>query len=279
MNEHPLTQTLARISQITDYFKSQLGVTQTAGWVEPTALFAPSSGKLRELRADAQKLLKTKSHNIIGSTLLQGYHWPIIVAPIGCYLLDKRAPDLALDNLRVRLGEEGGVEQIALVAGRFAALPDDPAASHPDAYVVPDVDALREHLRTSLEAHLGWVIEQLGMQVGTKPRGLWLDVADRCASTLIWLMQEIAANVAIADIEREIDALLRVSDSPLNHKKVGLFTLNYDGKTKAFLDRASCCYWYRMEDANGDCCTTCPRRPREERNERLLQYMAEILKR
>ncbi|MEM7125979.1 MAG: hypothetical protein AAF702_06615 [Chloroflexota bacterium] len=275
MSEHPLTQSLSRINQVEEYFKARLGVPDDGDWLEPTTLFAHSSGRLNEWRRETAKLLRTKSRNMIGSSILQCYHWPVIVAPIGCFLVDRRVPCLSPDNLQVRLGEEGEVEEVAFVTGRFMALPNDPAADHPDATVLHNVDTLRDYLRTSLETHLGWVIKQLGAEIGSKPHSLWLDVADRCAATLIWLMQEVDADVTVDEIEREIEALIRVPVSPLNHKKIGFFTLTYGEQTHTYVDRASCCYWYRYEEAEGDCCTTCPRRPKQERDQILLKYLAE----
>lgn len=279
MTEHPLTQTMSRIMRIQGYLKVEMGpldsATNKSDWFEPSTLFAMPSGMLYERIVDAQKQLQSKSAAMIGSWLLQAYHWPIITAPIGCYLIDKRVPDLALENVKVRLGENGDVEAVAFTSSKFATLPTDPAAAHLDAQVMPDVVALRTYLRQGLETHLGWIIEQLCQQIGCKPRGLWLDVADRCAATLIWLMQQIDERTDIATIEDEMEALLRVPASPLNHKKVGLFTLTHHGQTQAFLDRATCCHWYRTKEANGDCCSTCPRRTQTDRNERLLQYMAE----
>jgi len=169
--------------------------------------------------------------------------------------------------------EEEHNARIAFTGGRFAALPTDPAADHPDAYIVPDQDALRDNLRTGLEVHFSWVIERLSQTVGCNPRGLWLYVTDRCAGTLGWLMQEQDKQACLPCINREADALIRVSGSPLFNKKVGFFELTYQEHSHIYLDRATCCYWYKTD--GGDYCNTCPHRTKEERNERLLKYMAD----
>ncbi|MEM7343008.1 MAG: ferric iron reductase [Chloroflexota bacterium] len=273
--EHPLQATFSRVKELSEYVKVELGTPTDAGWVEPPALFTPSSEKMNTLMVNMQKRLKTKSTRIVGSSLLQAYNWPLIAASIACYLVDKRVPDLSVSNIRVQFSDEEEVTALAFHVGRFAALPSDPAAFHPDAQVVPDIAALRACLRSGFETHFGWVITQIEQQVGAKPKGLWLDVADLCASILIWFMQDQDPKIDPELIKQEIDSLIREPDSPLNHKKIGLFTLTYAGKTEAYLDRLSCCYWYRWEESEGKYCTTCPKVPKAERKERLLQYMIE----
>lgn len=278
MVQHPLSETFSRLTKISEYINAQLGLPAESGWVEPPLLFSSSSTYLQESTRYYQTSLHTTSKNMIGSAVLQAYHWQIIVCAIGSYLSDRRVPMLSINNLQVKLEEERNVEALTLFSGRFYALPTDPAAAHPDASIVPDVAALRDQLRQELESHLGWVIEQIEQGLGTKPRGLWLDVADRCAGTLIWLMQEMDSSIEPAAIQQEIEQLIHVPNSPLNHPKIGCFALTCGTQTRAFLDRSSCCYWYRMDEAQGKVCTTCPRRSEEERNQLLLKYMAEAQK-
>jgi hypothetical protein len=277
--DHPLHQTLTKASQLSEYIKAGLGNGSEAEWLTPDALLAPQSPHLAVLIRTTQRRLRTEAANMIGGSLIQEYQWPLIATAIACFLIDRRVPDLRPENIQLRLpveeqeGEEDHRERITYRTGRFAALPDDPAANHPDATIVADLDALREQLRIGIETHMGWVIGQLHAQTRANARGLWLFVADRCAGTLSWLMQEQDKSVSLCCIEPEVDALIRVSGSPLQNKKVGFFELTYKDKTHVYLDRATCCYWYKTE--GGDYCTTCPHRAKDDRNERLLKYMAE----
>ncbi|MEM7734448.1 MAG: ferric iron reductase [Deinococcota bacterium] len=270
-NTHPLQVTLDRAMQLEDYIRFQLGPVSASDWVTSTQLVHPDS--LPKWVNKIQDNLGTESKVIVASSLLQRYQWQIIVAGISCYLLDQRVPDLSPDNLRLQLDEEEGVRALALTHGTFTALATDPAANHADVHTVASQEALREVLRQQLEGHFGWVIDQLCTHLGCKPRGLWLTVADRCAATFIWLMQELEVATPVDQIEHEINGVLRVAGSPLNHPKIGVFTLTYKDRSQAFLDRASCCYWYREKD--GDYCSTCPSRSQDDRNSRLLEYMSE----
>jgi hypothetical protein len=277
---HPLQQTFTRIRQLSPYLGARLGQSSETDWVTPADLFAPQSAALAALIDAAHQRLRTQAATLTGSALIQEYQWPLISTGIACFLTDRRVPDLRPENLHLRFPPEEEeaeeVEQpdrIAFTSGRFAALPDDPAASHPDAYLVPDLDALRAELRSGLEAHLAWAIARISRAVGCKEKGLWPFVADRCAMTLSWLMQEGEGQSCLTCISREAAGLVQVADSPLYHKKLSFFELTYQEQTRVYPDRATCCYWYKTE--GGDYCSTCPHRTKEDRNARLLAYMAE----
>jgi hypothetical protein len=277
---HPLQQTFARIRQRSPYLCARLGQASGGDWVTPSDLFAPHAAGLAAMISATQTRLRTRTATVVGGALIQEYQWPLISTAVACFLTDHRVPDLHLENVSLRFpSEEAGAaggnhpDQIAFTTGRFAALPDDPAANHPDATILPDLEALRSALRTGIEAHMTGVIERVSEAVGCNRKGLWLFVADRLAGTLSWLMQEGAGQACLTCINREADGLVRVADSPLYHKKVGFFELTYNDQTQVYLERATCCYWYKTE--GGDYCSTCPHRTKADRNERLLKYMAE----
>jgi len=280
---HPLQTTFERVSQLSPYIRACLGPPQEDDWIAPAAFLAPDSTQLDAMIAATQRRLRTQTANVVGGSILQEYQWPLIASAVACYLCDRRVPNLRIENVRLRISiedetEEKGEEKepqerIAFLGGRFFALPDDPAADHPDACIVPHPDALREELRAGIETHLGSTIQRLHERLGCSPRGLWLFVADRCVGTLSWLMQEQDHTATLCQIEAEVDALIRTPGSPLANKRVGLFELAYQDRRRVYLDRATCCYWYRSE--GGDYCTTCPHRTEEDRNARLLHYLAE----
>jgi ferric iron reductase protein FhuF len=270
-SEHPLQQTFQRIQERNEYIKGQFGLPAEDNWSAPVHFFQPDSPRFKELAAQVEQLYKTNNANAIAAVMLQSYQWPLISTAMAAYLLDRRVPTLAVENVRMLVSAEGEVDQIAYGNGRFAALPDDPAADHPDAVIVPDLVALRELLRTGLETHLGWVIKQFSELLQSKERPLWPFVTDRCVSTLSWLMQEWQSPLSLAEVQQEIDALIQVPGSPLSHKKLNLFELSYKEHTHIYMDRLTCCYWYRRPD--GHYCSTCPHIRKEERIERLRQYL------
>jgi hypothetical protein len=272
MAQQPLAQTLDSVRRLSAYLKADIDVSPGPDWLTAADL-APGAAPLEALIAATQARLRTTAPTITASALLQSNQWPLISTAIACYLVHRRVPDLSIVSVRTHYNAEHEADALALNSGRFAALPNDFAADHLDAVVVANVDALRTTVRTSIEAHLSAVIEQLCAHFACKPRGLWLNVADALARTIVWLMQEHAPATTAAQIEAEIAALIRIPASPLYRRQIGLIELAYHGRSQVFLDRATCCFWYKAE--GGDYCSTCPKRTLNDRRERLLRYLAD----
>jgi hypothetical protein len=272
------------LQTLSPYLQAEVGRQVGEGWRSPLDYFAPGSRELAEAAAACTRRLQAATAPVAASSLLQNYQWLVIGCAIGSFLLDRRVPDLSADQLQVEFAQSAEAApgddaqepvRLAFGSGRFAVLPGDEAAGHPDAWIVRDEDALRTYLRTSLEAHFAPIVERLHAHFGAATRGMWLNVADRSASNFIWLMQELDPAVGIAPIREEIEHLLRSPGSPLYTTKVGVVELALQGKTHCFHDRATCCYWYRTE--GGEYCSTCPRRTKEDRNAQLLGWLAEHL--
>lgn len=64
-----------------------------------------------------------------------------------------RVPGVGVGDLALHLSAGGWPDGAALLRTRFRCLPDDPAAGHPDAEVLPDRPALTEALRADLDRH------------------------------------------------------------------------------------------------------------------------------
>lgn len=270
--QEPLQQTFERVSALNKYINVQLGTSTGAGWISVEALFAPESSLLVGMIASHQNRYCTTAPNIIGSTLLQNYQWSLISSVLATYFVDRRVPNLAVNNVQMFFTESGDGDGIAFADGAFTALPDDPAAEHPGATIVPTLDALRDRLRVEFEAHIEWVIDRIVERTGCRRAGLWLAVSDRCMSTVSWIMQMIERDISLAQIQAETESLLRVKGSPLYNKKVDLVEITHLDQSQIFLQRASCCYWYKTE--GGNYCSTCPHLSQAERTERWHHYLA-----
>lgn len=272
LEPHPLAHSFARAQTLSDYLKVSYGAPPDGNWIRADSVFVDSQ-RFAGLKQSVQQRLSTRSANIVASSLLQSYQWQVLASAVACYLFERRVPDLDAASVCLHYNDEGEADAVIFTGGRFVALPDDPAAGHPDALVVADIQSLRHALRAGIEAHLGQTIEQLCARLGSKPRGLWLNVADSCAGTLTWLIQQQDEAAGVARIAAEVDALIRAPGSPLNTKQLALIEITLHEHTQVFLDRASCCYWYKTE--GGEYCSTCPHRTPEDRNEQLLKYMAQ----
>jgi hypothetical protein len=275
----PLAATLARAAALDEHLVAELGSIDD-GWFGAATLTAHNSRVLDESLARAVARYSGAERRVSGTFFIGEYAWYLAGAVIACYLTERRVPDLAAVNVALRFrtftwhegGESGEAERldVRLLSGRFAALPDDPAADHPDALRLPDISALREWLRIQIEAHLTPLIAAIQERTRLGQRAQWNLAADALAA----LFQH--AGEKLGDEERaraEGLALIKVPGSPLRNRDTGYITLEYQDHRETFRQRGGCCLYYKVEPGNN--CSSCVLRPEEERNQMLLGYMAE----
>lgn len=273
----PLTATLGHVGALDDDFAAALEPLEP-GWFPATALLAPGSTELAEGLVRSIARYPRAERRVSGSLFINAYSWYLPAAAIAAYLAERRVPDLSMENVALRYrtytwhedGESGEGERIdvRLLSGRFAALPDDPDAGHPDAHILPDAAALRDWLRTGLEAHLGPLFEAVAAQTCLGRRAQWNLAADSLA------LRFLDAGRQLGDAARgqaEGLALVKAAGSPLRNPKTGYVTVAAGGYCETFRARGGCCLYYRVDP--GENCTTCVLRAAAERDQRLRDYL------
>lgn len=213
-----------------------------------------------------------------GAFLLGNYAWYIPVPAVAMYLIDRRVPHFSLDTIGLRHevfrweehGESGENERVNVhfLSNRFFALPDDPAAGQPEVTIVPDMPALRDVLRTSIEAFLIPLVEELYVQTNLSRYAQWNIIADLCASMFLYIGQ------LMGDEQRGMAeglAFLKATDSPLNNPRTGYVSLQYESRCETFRTRGGCCRYYKLP--NHDKCSACVLRTVQDRDEQLIAYM------
>lgn len=264
---HPFVSTVERISTIKAYLDVQLGRPVDAGWTPTTDLLAAVSPRREELLQRLHRRYKTTDRHFVAMTFFGGYLWHVVVAGSASYLVDGRVPEITPANVALRWDAEGWAGTLALLEGRFAALPDDPAAGHPDVTVVADRDALRAYFAERIvRDYAAPMIDTLS---ATSPLGkpaLWGAVADRCAATMLWLGQKLGQAATCRD-----DATALLEAVPYKGKGAVL-TVEPGGRAEMFLKRCACCLAYRVD--GHDYCLTCPLLSSEEQVRRLRDQMA-----
>ncbi len=107
--------------------------------------------RLSSLAVEMDRLMArygTHDRKVVASFLLMAYTWHIAAATAS-YLTERRVPDIAVHNIVLRLSEDEE-PRVGFLSGRFAALPSDPTAGHPDLLVLPDKRCLALWLRQRL---------------------------------------------------------------------------------------------------------------------------------
>lgn len=260
---HPLAQTFAEIAHRHPRLQGQLGPVEGADWLQPADFFTLAN--LNAARERIEGAYRTTSPNIVTNVILASYSWSLIAVSAACYLYSRRVLDLRPQNLAIHWDQTYQYgDRLALLEGRFSALPDDPSAAHPDVTVVTTPEALRQAFLAQLEGHFGHVLSCLGSCLQANPRAVWPALADRCASFIFWLLNEVAADPQTPEaIAAEMRALTARDDGPLTNRRIDLITVeDASGCRHCFYRRATCCYKYRRPQ--GGYCTTCPRLARED---------------
>lgn len=253
----PLAASLHQLSALHASFDARTGSQHGDGWISAPTLMQPESPYLIRLLEQAGVVYGTPDRQIWASFFMNSYAWLVASVSLGCYLAAERVPDLTPANVSLRFNQDAGYAAgISFANSRFWALPDDIAAGHPDATIMPDRAALRDTLRRQIETHMRDLIPALRAQASFGTRALWITVADRCAGFLFWLHQQRPDAIPRDQLVRETDALIHVPESPFNNPLTAIHTPDGCGDDPLTLQRGACCLNYKRPD--GNYCESCP---------------------
>jgi hypothetical protein len=276
---HPLVAALSHSRTVDTEAYADIGALE-ASWFTAVGLCDAQTILLDDALTRQAKHYPHMEARTRGAYFIGEYSWYMPQAAIGAYLLRKRVPDLSAENIALRYStytwhedsESGEAERIDVrfLSGRFACLPDDPTADHPDAIVLPDRDALREWLRTTLEAHLTPLIERVYARTKLSRHAQWMLVADSCAALFLHSGQALGNE---AHAKAEGMAFVKAPGSPMNNNKTSYISLQYLNHCETFRARGGCCRYYTVSETGKDYCSTCVLRKPADRDARLLAYM------
>ncbi|MGX7825679.1 (2Fe-2S)-binding protein [Actinokineospora sp. 24-640] len=230
------------------------GLPSAAGWVTCAGFLATPEAVPR-WRAALSRWLRDQYADSPDQTTA-GYvmAWYLSVPAYVAGLLfhhERRVPSLRPADLAFRTGyPRPHPAAVAVLSRGFACLPDDPAASAPEALVVPDESALAAVLRGRYTAHAARFIDVFAPQVRFGRRTLWAAATDALDSAL-WQAGRYGGDEAAG----VLDAALVLADGP-SPLTSGSTLRPVDGEWTR--RRESCCFHYLLEHGKGPC-GTCPR--------------------
>jgi len=261
---NPLITTFDQLRAVSSY----LNVTFTSptsdqftvsGWIDDqTGIFAR-----------LQETIRTRRHcedrQYLGMAILDTT-WLTTMSSLACLYAAQRFPDLSHDNVFYRVNEESYLREITLKNPYFYALATDPDANHPDCIgTFATFEALRDHARSQLEAHIAPLIDVIKQKTSLGKRAMWSGVADRCAQIIMTVHNLLGKMDAC---EAEIAHFLE--GSPLKGK-TGIQWVTKDDRQHPFLARGACCLSYKLDKY--DYCRTCPLLNAKEREAKLLETL------
>jgi hypothetical protein len=269
---HPLADTAARADATRDWLSITFGEPVPDGWVRCSDVDVNVVAGWEARVGAWHQALFDRTHPLATSGYVLSYYADI--APtVGAmfFLLDRRVPCLDRASLAYRTDTEHAYPDGIAVLGRtFWCLPDDEAASHPDATVVPDEQALGEVLRTRVRRHADDLLSTY--QPGARlPRrnllGAFYDALDG------GFRHEVGDPQPPEACARAAGLVLPGPTPEFTQGSSYYMAVDEAGGEHLTRRRAGCCYYFKVGDEGA--CTTCPRTSDDERAERLAALAAE----
>jgi ferric iron reductase protein FhuF len=261
---HPLAATLARVAPLADSelpFGATLGAPDGPGW-SPAADLARGGPALDEALGRLRADLGTPRADVAASLWLEAYVAALVGPAVALLVLDARLPALDADGLAVHVEDDGRPDRVALVAGRFLVLPDDPAGADDRASVLGDDAALARALHAALAGHLAPLVRALADRSGRPRRALWRSATDVVAGAFLFGGEALGLREAGMAWGRRVVG----GPAPL-HGPPGYEVQVHHGVALPMRVREGCCLGWRVPGART--CTTCPLTTDAERAERL----------
>jgi ferric iron reductase protein FhuF len=263
---HPVERSLKRLELLRDHGQGLLmpDTDSQNGWLSVTELVTESV-PMQHLFQQLRSHYKARTNRPPGMFWFGHYAYTIELITFACFILEKRVLDLSPDRLFLRVGANTDIENIAWTGRRFAALSDDPDASHPDCVVLPTREALREYLRNQLVANLTPVVDSISSYSRVGRPGLWEIAGEYTAFAFV------AFGKLLGDESIGVEESRAFSDtrSQLSVRR-DFIPIEHLNTTHYLLDRKSCCLYYQVE--GGKYCHSCPHRPVEERIDLMKQF-------
>lgn len=269
LGDGPLAQTFARVRARNPYLRVQVGELDGQVTAPLRALVAQESPEREAHFAIMTAQYKTNDAEVLVRAYVGCLVYAVASAAVAAYVVDQRLPVLDLPELRVVMGEWGTAEALVLPGTRFWCLPEDPAATHPDAVPLADTLALRALLHERLLQLCTPLIAAMRPRARIGARALWMSVAETCASILV---DALPAGTSEAGAEVAVQELVGGASELLRARPEVIMLRSGDAQRLALLGR-DCCVNFRIPGESY--CTTCPHRPRQERIDALLAWFAE----
>ncbi|MFJ9584112.1 (2Fe-2S)-binding protein [Streptomyces acidicola] len=224
------------------------------GWVPVARLAEGGAGLDAFLAWDEEQVLRDYGQkarpDVIASFGLHRYAWPAGLLFTVPWFLARRVPRFPVEHVAFQRTEG----RLAVRAGAFACLPDDPAAGLPAARVVPDEEALRAEVRAAIAEHVEPVLGGFGPRMRRRGRALWGMATDEVVEG-IWYVAQLLGEEERA--QRELELLLPGTTKPYVGAAAFRELTGPKGESLPTRDRVSCCMFYTLRPE--DTCPGCPR--------------------
>ena len=272
MAEHPLIHSLREAGELDPYFEMPVSDPNDTGWSPAATLFQADDASLRKLvMSYGYARWGATNNHVAASAFILGYLTRLVYPTVSQYVLKRRLPRVTLENV-VFHRTDGRIDATGLKRPQFAVLPDDPAADHPDAEVLPsEADLYRRLKEWAFNSNVEIVIAALCRSVPASAKVSQNAVAASCAQVLHRLYEHVAdKNVVLRAAETFFG-----DPSSLIYRQVSMEVIEHEGRSGFFARRAGCCLVWRTREGNGYC-SNCILQSREEQTRQFTEMLARI---
>jgi hypothetical protein len=240
-----------------------------SGWSPASALFRADDARLRELvMGYGYARWGTTNNHVAGSAFIIAYLTRFIYPMVGQYILSRRVPKVTLENLAFHR-TDGGIDATGLREPKFAVLPNDPAAGHPDAEVLhSEADLYRQLKEWAFKSNVEIVIGSLCRSVPASAKVSQNAVAASCAQALHRLYNHVEDK---SPVIRDAETFFGDRSSPI-YRQISMEVIEHEGKSGFFARRAGCCLVWRTRGDN-EYCSNCVLQPREEQTRQFVERL------
>jgi ferric iron reductase protein FhuF len=266
-----LVETLARIARLGDDYELPISPVGE-GWLSAAELIWDGPTFERVIERLCAGRGDPAARRAIGSQFVLLYLrfvWPVVAA----FALERRVPDVAAENLLVRLDDAGWPSTFALAQPRFAALESDPAAGEATELARDEADLARWLHERSIEVNAAPLVETVRKRLLTSGTALWGNVAAAFAHPLLWHVQHVAAESAA--VVRDAEALLAGPEAPKLGDQVRLLRVVQGDEEWTVHTRRTCCLRWCLPGESR--CDDCPLVREPEASEFLRARLAEAI--
>lgn len=267
---HPLADGMARAGELGGFFALPQRQPADPAWTGASDLFQGDDRRLEELVLSyGRRAWASDNRHVACSAFLVAYLSRVVFPLVGQYVLERRVPDVSLDNLSFHWNgpaiDASGLDRLT-----FAALPVDPAISHEDALVADDEEALYRQLKEWLFVeNLDIVIACLRRAAGAS-RKVSLNAV---AAAFSQVLNRLYATAGMpAEVVRVANSFLSDPESPI-YGQLTMEEFRHQGHTGFYSRRRGCCLWWRSPRSN-DYCSNCILLPREQQDRRFREMLA-----
>ena len=262
---HPLEEALVQITAGNGERRGpalSFGAPYGQGWFLASDLAADEE-KLEDLLGRFGKHMKTDSMFLQAALFVSWYTHLFVPAVVYGFYVRRRVPELSAQNFALRLDSSGEIVEYAFSSRRFATLPSDDAASHPDATILPDIESLKAWMfERMIEGHVRPLFAHARARTNLGMNAMWASVATCCAGAIMRLQR--AGFFTVEEAMAEKTSLLDCGPEPLRDR-LSVYPLTSGDHKALFMRVGVCCQKYLHPDMGK--CGYCPLRPVPEQLE------------